>query len=162
MKGVPGWVGPSAAVRRLRALVAFLAIVPAACAIPRWPAEGPVTSAFGLRWRSTLPEIHRGIDIGVPTGTEVRAMAGGTVRYSGVQGDFGNVVWLDHGGAVLSVYAHLSELRVRTGAAVSPGQVIALSGASGNAQGAHLHFEIWRWGREVDPAPLLGGLPRGN
>ena len=87
-------------------------------------------------------------------------MAGGRIRFAGVQGAYGNVIWIDHGGEVLTVYAHLSEIRVRTGDAVEPGFVIGLSGASGNASGPHLHFEIWRWGRQVDPAPLLGGRPQ--
>jgi murein DD-endopeptidase MepM/ murein hydrolase activator NlpD len=89
-------------------------------------------------------------------------MSGGRVRFAGIQGDYGNVVWIDHGGAVLTVYAHLSDLQVETGASVEPGQQIGLSGASGNASGAHLHFELWRWGRQVDPVPLLGGRPDGS
>jgi acyl-homoserine lactone acylase PvdQ len=63
------------------------------------------------------------------------------------------------GGEVLSVYAHLSALEVEAGEAVDGRQVIARSGQSGNAASPHLHFEIWRWGREVDPVPLLGGFP---
>ncbi|UCC24136.1 MAG: M23 family metallopeptidase [Gemmatimonadales bacterium] len=140
----------------------LVAVLASGCTLPRWPVEGPVTSAFGVRWRGTLPEIHRGVDIGVPSGTEVRAMSGARVRFAGVQGDYGNVVWLDHGGRVLTVYAHLSEVRVATGEAVRSGQVIGLSGASGNAGGPHLHFEVWRWGTQTDPAPLLGGSPGGG
>lgn len=86
-------------------------------------------------------------------------MAPGTVRFAGTQRGYGTVVWLDHGGQVLSLYAHLSTLRVRAGEGVAAGQVIGLSGASGDATAPHLHFEIWRWGREVDPVPLLGGRP---
>jgi murein DD-endopeptidase MepM/ murein hydrolase activator NlpD len=131
-----------------------------ACALPRWPVDGPVTSPFGLRWRGLLPDLHRGVDIAVPTGTAIRAMAPGTVRYAGTMAGYGQVVWLDHGGAVLSVYAHLSRLDVRTGEAVAGQQVVGLSGATGDATGAHLHFEVWRWGRQADPVPLLGGPPR--
>ena len=130
-----------------------------ACAIPRWPVEGPVTSDFGLRFRGIRPEIHRGIDISVPRGTEVRTMAPGRVRFAGTQGDYGSVVWVDHGGGVITVYAHLSELRVRTGDALESGAIIGLSGATGNATAPHLHFEIWRWGRQRDPVPLLGRHP---
>lgn len=145
---------------RLAVGAALLAAVSlAGCAIPRWPVEGPMTSAFGVRWRGVLPQIHRGVDISVPTGTEVQSMANGVVRYAGWQGDYGNVVWIDHGGSVLTVYAHLSEIRVTAGQAVRAGQVVALSGASGNASGPHLHFEVWRWSRQVDPVPLLGGYP---
>lgn len=141
---------------------AILVVILTGCTVPRWPVEGPMTSAYGVRWRSGLPEVHRGVDVAVPVGTPVRAMSGGRVRFAGVQGDYGNVVWIDHGGAVLTVYAHLSTLEVRTGDSVDSGQQIGRSGASGNAAGAHLHFELWRWGRQVDPVPLLGGRPDGS
>jgi murein DD-endopeptidase MepM/ murein hydrolase activator NlpD len=147
-------------MRALRATV--LAVALAGCTVPRWPVEGPMTSAYGVRWSGWLPDVHRGVDVAVPMGTPVRAMSGGRVRFAGIQGDYGNVVWIDHGGAVLTVYAHLSALEVRTGDSVDSGQRIGLSGASGNASGAHLHFELWRWGRQVDPVPLLGGRPDGS
>jgi murein DD-endopeptidase MepM/ murein hydrolase activator NlpD len=148
----------------MRAAGAALALVisVAGCAIPRWPVQGPLSSDFGLRFEGVLPSLHRGIDIAVPTGTQVRAMARATVRFAGVQEGYGNVVWLDHGGEVLSVYAHLSELHVTLGQAVDGGAVIGLSGATGNATAPHLHFEVWRWGREQDPGPLLGGFPTGR
>lgn len=146
----------------IRRAALLLAVAAAGCAIPRWPVDGPVTSVYGLRWRGALPEVHRGVDIAVPQGTPVRAMAGGRVRFAGVQGDYGNVVWLDHGGAVLTLYAHLSAIQVSAGQAVAPGEVVGLSGSTGNAVGPHLHFEVWRWERQVDPVPLLGRLPAGN
>src|SRR5690606_14900348 len=68
-------------------------------------------------------------------------------------------VWLEHGGEVLTVYAHLSELRVRTGDGVPGRSVIGLSGMTGDATAPHLHFELWRWGRERDPVPPRGGPP---
>ena len=131
----------------------------AGCAIPRWPVEGRLSSPFGLRWSGVLPEIHRGVDIRVPVGTPVRAMAPGRVRFAGRMEGFGRVVWVDHGAAVLAVYAHLSEIRVRTGQPVENRGLLGLSGASGNADAPMLHFEIWRWGRPADPVPLLGGFP---
>ena len=143
-----------------RALLLALVLLPASgCAIPRWPVQGPVSSDFGLRFDGVVPDLHRGIDIAVPTGTEVRAMAPGTVRFAGVQEGYGNVVWLDHGGEVLSVYAHLSEIRVSLGQVVGSRAVLGLSGMTGNATAPHLHFEVWRWGLERDPVPLLGGYP---
>ena len=144
-----------------RAATVVLALVAAtACGIPRWPVDARVTSDFGLRMRGWTPDMHRGVDLDVPSGTPVRAMAEARVRFAGVMSGFGNVVWLDHGGGVLSVYAHLSTIQAREGDHVRGGQVIGLSGATGNATTPHLHFEVWRWGREVDPVPLLGGLPR--
>lgn len=150
-EGVPG---------RSRAALLGVLLGVAGCAIPRWPAVGPITSDFGVRFRGVLPEIHRGVDISLPTGTEVRAMAPGRVRFAGTMSGYGRVVWLDHGGEVLTVYAHLSEIRVRPGQGVEGRQVIGLSGMSGDATAPHLHFEVWRWGREQDPVPLLGRYPR--
>lgn len=140
-------------------VVVLIVLGTIACGLPRWPVKGPLTSDFGLRVLLRSPDIHRGVDFGVPTGTEVRAMDGARVRFAGVMDGFGNVIWLDHGRSTLTVYAHLSEIRVQEGESVTGGQVIGLSGASGNVTAPHLHFEIWRWGREVDPVPLLGGRP---
>jgi murein DD-endopeptidase MepM/ murein hydrolase activator NlpD len=87
-------------------------------------------------------------------------MAGGRVRFAGVMRGFGNVIWIDHRAGLLSVYAHLSEIGVRQGDRVDSGAVIGRSGASGSVTAPHLHFEVWRWGRPVDPIPILGGRPR--
>jgi murein DD-endopeptidase MepM/ murein hydrolase activator NlpD len=86
-------------------------------------------------------------------------MADAQVRFAGTMRGYGNVVWLDHGGAILTVYAHLSRISVTAGTLVRRGTVVGLSGASGDVSGPHLHFEVWRWGRQVDPVPLLGGRP---
>ena len=118
-----------------------------------------MTAPFGVRWRDALPEVHRGVDIAVPPGTEVRAMAPGRVLFAGTMGGYGTVVWVDHGGEVMTLYAHLSRVLVKTEDGVSPRMVVGLSGASGDATAPHLHFELWRWGRERDPVPLLGGPP---
>ncbi|HET9950031.1 MAG TPA: M23 family metallopeptidase [Longimicrobiales bacterium] len=140
-------------------LPCLLALGAAACGLPRWPVEARMTSDFGLRMRGLRPEIHRGVDLDVPPGTQVHAMADARVRFAGTMSGFGNVVWLDHGGSILTVYAHLSEIRVREGDYVRRGEVVGLSGATGNVTAPHLHFEVWRWGHEVDPVPLLGGRP---
>ncbi|MEQ1855986.1 MAG: M23 family metallopeptidase [Longimicrobiales bacterium] len=145
---------------RLRAtLVALATLCVAACGIPRWPVDAPLSSDFGLRLRGIRPDIHRGVDFSVPSGTEIRAMADARVRFAGTMSGFGSVVWLDHGGSILTVYAHLSRIDVREGDAVRRGQPVGLSGATGDVTAPHLHFEVWRWGREVDPVPLLGGRP---
>jgi len=144
---------------RVRLLVVVLCVVLAGCSLPRWPAAAPLTSAYGVRFRGILPEIHRGVDLATPSGTSVRAMSPGRVRFAGTMAGYGTVVWLEHRGEVLTVYAHLSELRVAQGEEVGGGEVIALSGSSGDVTGAHLHFEVWQWGRPVDPVPLLGGPP---
>ena len=86
-------------------------------------------------------------------------MARGTVRFAGTMRGYGNVVWVDHGRQWLTVYAHLSEIHVRAGESVSGRHVIGLSGSSGDVTAPHLHFEVWRRGRPVDPVPLLGRFP---
>jgi len=145
---------------RFRAwLTAAAALLAAGCAVPRWPVDAPLTSPFGLRLRGIHPDLHRGVDLGVPEGTPVRTMAPGTVRFAGTQAGYGKVVWVDHGSGVLTVYAHLSELRVRAGDRLGARDVLGLSGSTGDVSAPHLHFEVWRWGREVDPVPLLGGRP---
>jgi murein DD-endopeptidase MepM/ murein hydrolase activator NlpD len=140
----------------------LLSLYLGACSIPRWPVQGPLVSPFGIRFRGIVPELHRGVDIRVPDSTEVHAMARGRVRFAGTMTGYGLVVWLDHRGGVMSVYGHLAAIRVTTGERVTGDQVIALTGRSGNATGPHLHFEVWRHGREVDPVPLLGRFPGGG
>lgn len=137
----------------------LLVVTLSGCALPYWPVHGPVTSPFGLRFRGLRPDVHRGVDVYVPAGTPVHAMAPGRVHFAGVMRGYGKVVILDHGDGVRSLYAHLSEVRVQAGDEVKGHDVIGLSGSSGDATGPHLHFEVWRYGRPVDPVPLLGGFP---
>ena len=148
---------PSLAVARLA--LALSVPVLAGCGLPRWPVDAPMTSPFGLRLIGFRPGVHRGIDFDVPTGTPVLAMAEARVRFAGRMRGFGNVVWLDHGGGILTVYAHLSSITVEGGDRIGRGGLVGLSGASGDVTGPHLHFEVWRSGRPVDPVPLLGGRP---
>jgi len=129
------------------------------CSLPRWPVSGPMTSPFGLRMRGLRPGVHHGVDIAVPEGTPVRAMRRGKVLRAGWAQGYGWMVMLDHGGGVYSLYAHLSEVQVKEGERVDDRAVIGLSGRSGNASGAHLHFEVWRHGWPEDPVLLLGGKP---
>jgi murein DD-endopeptidase MepM/ murein hydrolase activator NlpD len=121
-----------------------------------------MTSPFGLRLRGIRPTLHHGVDVAVPEGTPIRAMRRGRVIRAGWANGYGWMVMIDHGGEVLSLYAHLSRVQVETGQKVDGQQVIGLSGKSGNARGAHLHFEIWRRGWPEDPVPLLGGTPPGH
>jgi murein DD-endopeptidase MepM/ murein hydrolase activator NlpD len=147
--------------RTLVALVLALAgATITACSIPRWPVRGPMTSAYGVRMRGVLPELHEGVDVYVPEGTPVNAMKDGRVTHAGGMGGFGLAVVIDHGGSMFTLYGHLSRVDVRVGDRVNGSQPIGLSGSTGNATGPHLHFEVWRRGRTEDPVPLLGGKPR--
>lgn len=118
-----------------------------------------MTSPFGLRARGFLPEIHRGVDIHVPDGTPVHAMKAGVVRHAGALAGYGLVVILDHGDGLRTVYAHLSTVAVRAGERVGHRALLGRSGRTGNVTGPHLHFEVLRNGRAVDPVPLLGRAP---
>lgn len=142
-------------------ILAFVLFAVAGCSVPRWPVDGPLTSPFGVRRAGLLNfDIHRGVDIAVPTGTPVHAMAPGVVAFAGGMNGYGRVVIIDHGQGVRTLYAHLSEVNVATGEEIAGRPVIGLSGASGRVTGEHLHFEVLRSGRAEDPVPLLGGLPR--
>jgi murein DD-endopeptidase MepM/ murein hydrolase activator NlpD len=142
-------------------IIALLALLLASgCAIPRWPLDGPVSSPFGIRRDGIDLGIHHGVDIAVPVGTPVRAMAPGRVRFAGSLSGYGLVVILDHGRTTRTLYAHLSEIHVETGQQLDGRPVIGLSGATGRVTGPHLHFEVQRRGRAEDPVPLLGGFPR--
>ena len=139
-----------------RCLVAFLALASISCQTPQWPVEGRLSSPYGMRMRSLGGDLHRGVDIAAPVGTPVRPVLGGRVRFAGTMRGYGRVIWIDHADEVLTVYAHLSEIAVEAGQEVSKATVIGRTGQSGNAAGPHLHLEVWRWGREVDPVTMIG------
>jgi len=113
----------------------------------------PITSRFGYRWG----RLHAGTDVGVMTGTTVRASRAGQVTVAGWLGGYGNCVMIDHGDGVTTVYGHLSEITVSVGEYVDQGERIALSGNTGRSTGPHLHFEIRINGTPVDPEPYLQG-----
>jgi murein DD-endopeptidase MepM/ murein hydrolase activator NlpD len=112
-----------------------------------------VTSGFSMRMHPILKKwrAHLGVDYGAPTGTSVRAVGAGVVSFAGVQGGFGNVVFIDHGKNKTTVYAHLSAIRVKKGQTVEQGQSVGAVGSSGWATGPHLHFEFRMDGKHVDP-----------
>ena len=124
----------------------------------QWPTTPhPVTSRFGPRSRPTAgaSSVHDGIDIGVPTGTEVRATDGGKVTKAGSNGGYGLYVEIDHGGGTISFYGHLSKIGVRVGQRVSQGDTIARSGNTGTSTGPHLHFGMRVRGKSTDPLKKL-------
>lgn len=143
--------------RPLLCLAAILLV--SGCTIPRWPVDGTLTSPYGIRRSGPGLALHRGVDISVPTGTPVRAMAPGRVAFAGTMRGYGKVIIIDHGRGLRTVYAHLSDLHVATGDEVGGRPVIGLSGSTGRSSGPHLHFEVQRRGGAEDPVPLLGGTP---
>lgn len=116
-----------------------------------WPASGWVSSEFGVRWGRN----HNGIDLAASTGSGVIAAAGGVVSHAGPFGSFGNLVIIQHGGGVSTLYAHLHSVNVTAGSEVSPGDRIATVGSTGRSTGPHLHFEVRERGRAVNPRVYL-------
>ncbi|MGH7529876.1 MAG: peptidoglycan DD-metalloendopeptidase family protein [Gemmatimonadales bacterium] len=100
-------------------------------------------------------ESHPGIDVAVPVGTPVRASGGGRVAAAGYDPDYGLFVLLRHPGGYETMYGHASRLLAAEGNVVQAGQVIGLSGNSGRSTAPHLHFEIRRDGRSIDPLSLV-------
>jgi murein DD-endopeptidase MepM/ murein hydrolase activator NlpD len=116
-----------------------------------WPVNGPIVSPFGPRWG----RLHAGVDISAPTGTPIRAAAGGTVILMGWTGGYGNYTCVGHGGGLSTCYAHQSSYATSGGASVSQGQVIGYVGCTGHCYGDHLHFETRINGSPVNPAGYL-------
>ncbi len=122
-----------------------------------WPVNGPVTSPFGYRIHPILGyrRMHTGIDIGVGYGTPIRASDTGKVIYATWMGGYGNVIIIDHGAGISTLYAHQSSLAVGSGAHVSRGQTIGYVGSTGLSTGPHLHYEVRVNGNPVDPMGYL-------
>jgi murein DD-endopeptidase MepM/ murein hydrolase activator NlpD len=116
-----------------------------------WPLRAPVGDRFGPR----ANRFHAGIDLPAPARTPVAAPGSGRVTYSGPASTFGILVVIDHGDGVETFSAHLSRALVRVGQPVRLGQVVGEVGASGEATGPHLHFEVHVRGAAIDP---LGAL----
>ena len=120
----------------------------------KWPTDGTnITSYFGPRAQpiAGASTYHEAVDIGVPEGTNVYACADGVVTTASYSDSAGNMVVIDHGNGLVSKYFHNKELKVAAGDTVTKGQIIAISGNTGNSTGAHLHFGIYSNGTAVDP-----------
>ncbi|MEN3185410.1 MAG: LysM peptidoglycan-binding domain-containing protein [Atribacterota bacterium] len=116
-----------------------------------WPVRGRISSTFGPRGRS----FHNGVDIIAPSGTLIRAAQSGVVSFSGTMRGYGRIVIVDHPGGWQTVYAHNSVNLVTRGQRVNQGDPIAKVGRTGNATTAHLHFEVRRNGKCMDPLQFL-------
>jgi len=126
-----------------------------------WPTEGQITSLFGYRFNpirradGEVGEFHQGIDIANNPDTLIYATADGTVRIAAWSHGYGQMVLIDHGYGFTTLYGHTSKVIVKTGERVVRGQVIAYMGTTGRSTGAHLHYEVWRQGRAVNPMRFL-------
>lgn len=122
------------------------------------PVSGRVSSEYGPRIHpiSGKESFHDGIDIAAPAGTPIRAARSGKVLFAGERGGYGNVVVVDHGAGLKTLYAHNSRNIVKAGDTVKAGQVIGTVGSTGRSTGPHLHFEVRQNGEKVNPAKHLG------
>ena len=122
-----------------------------------WPLPGHISSGYGFRQHPVYDErrLHTGVDISVPAGTEVKATADGVVSFAGWTEGSGIVVVVEHGHGFRTAYAHNGKATVRVGQRVARGETFALSGSTGLSTGPHLHYEVWKKGRHVDPADFL-------
>jgi len=122
------------------------------------PVDSGIGTAYGVQGSEWSSGHHTGVDFHATTGTPVKAVHEGTVVKAGWGGAYGNEIIIKHATGVYTEYAHLSSISVKVGEKVSTGRMIGLSGATGNATGPHLHFEVRTgiaYGTDIDPVKFL-------
>lgn len=120
----------------------------------RTPVDGArLSSSYGMRKHPILgySRMHTGVDFAAPRGTPIFAAGDGVVNYAGRKGGYGNYIQIRHNGEFSTAYAHLSRIQVKNGARVKQGEVIGRVGSTGMSTGPHLHYEIIRNGKKVNP-----------
>lgn len=124
-----------------------------------WPVHGWLSAGYGRRRDpfTGQPDFHPGLDISAERGTPIHATAAGTVEFAAHNGDYGNLIVLNHGYGLVTRYGHLSRFVARLGQKVKRGDVVGYVGATGRATGAHLHYEVLANGKLVNPLQLLVG-----
>jgi murein DD-endopeptidase MepM/ murein hydrolase activator NlpD len=120
--------------------------------------QGFISSYFGERQDPFTGEeaIHKGVDFAGSAGDEVIAVAAGVVTWAGQRAGFGKLIEISHGNGFTTRYAHNQKSLVNVGDTVSRGEPIALMGSTGRSTGPHVHFEVLRNGRQVDPLTFIG------
>lgn len=120
-----------------------------------WPTPGHerITSPYGNRIHPILKKkmFHSGVDIGAPSGTAIKAAGNGTVIHADWYQSYGKMVMVDHGGGIVTLYAHCSSILVSKGQEVTAGQTLAKVGSTGRSTGPHLHFEVRKDGKFQNP-----------
>jgi murein DD-endopeptidase MepM/ murein hydrolase activator NlpD len=117
-----------------------------------WPTVGGyVSSKQGMRWG----KMHKGIDIARPSNKTIKAADNGVVVFAGWSNGYGNKIIIDHHNGFQTLYGHMSSLNVKAGQTVSKGTSIGIMGATGEATGVHLHFEVYKNGSLVNPLSYL-------
>lgn len=125
-------------------------------------ANGWISSFFGMRYDPFTGQKawHSGVDIAGKAGTPIKALASGIVSYSGKKGRYGRLIEINHGQGLITRYGHGQALLVKKGELVRKGQAIALLGSSGRSTGPHLHLEVHKNGKVVDPGLYFPDLRR--
>ncbi|HLT04994.1 MAG TPA: M23 family metallopeptidase [Pseudomonas sp.] len=126
--------------------------------------QGYLSSPFGRRTDpfTGKPRMHRGVDFAAREGTDVVAVAAGVVTWSGRKSGYGTTVEINHGDGYVTLYAHNRENLVRVGELVQRGQAIAKVGSSGRSTGPHVHFEVIKDGRQVNPYSFIARAKVNN
>ena len=158
-------------VRRSRALLCTLMLVASLCPMGVVQAEGlsglvyPVmsprkSSDFGIRVHPIykVRKHHYGVDLAAPKGAYIRSVKEGTVVFADPYKGYGNLVVVKHGDGLTTHYGHCDTIKVRPGQHVVAGQIIATVGATGNVTGPHLHLEVRRDGKPLNPERFIPGL----
>jgi murein DD-endopeptidase MepM/ murein hydrolase activator NlpD len=122
------------------------------------PVQAPISSRFGLRADpfSHKDRMHEGIDLAAPRGTKISAPLAGMVVSAGYENGYGNSILIQHAGGLQTRYAHLGLINVKAGDVVASQQVIGNVGDTGRSTGPHLHFEVIRMGKAIDPLHAKG------
>jgi len=124
-----------------------------------WPVEGWLSSKFGYRVHPIKKsrKLHSGLDIATRPGKPVRVTADGVVSFSGRSGGNGNLVAVEHGFGYTTYYAHNKKNAVNVGQVMKRGDIVAYIGSTGSSTGPHVHYEVWKNGKSVDPMPFVKG-----
>jgi len=124
-----------------------------------WPVDGQVSSSYGYRLhpKTGARDFHSGMDIAADPGLPVKATADGIVSYAGWSGGSGNLVALEHGFGFSTFFAHNRLVAVKVGQKVKRGDILGYVGSTGNSTGPHLHYEVWKEGKALDPITFVEG-----
>lgn len=121
------------------------------------PVRGRLSSRYGMRYHPILHRVklHTGDDLAAAYGTPIRAAHAGRVLWAGWKKAYGNTIIIDTGNGITTLYGHASKLGVRAGQPIARGEYIGNVGSTGWSTGAHLHFEVRKNGRPINPTPYL-------
>ncbi|MCL1664189.1 M23 family metallopeptidase [Elizabethkingia ursingii] len=131
-------------------------IVMAGVNLPKTDSAGTATAKVKPAQDPEVMQFHKGLDIAVPFGSDVRSAAQGTVIFAGQKGGYGNCIIVSHGNGLATLYGHLSSVLVSPNQQIKVGEVIAKSGNSGRSTGPHLHYEVHKNNTPVNPRLFLG------